>query len=142
VNHDDQADALASKVDALIAKRNAGDATAADARNIPVLTDLIDAPAWSPRNPSPLHTLSPAPTDVLASLSDDDIDALSQEILARVSQRIDAELATSLKARLHEHLQSQINAAVTHALADMKLGIANDIGDVVNAALADRLRRT
>ncbi len=145
VDNDDRADTLASKVDALVAKRNTADPTAADARNIPVLTDLVDAPDWRPGDPLPAATTNATATsatpDVLSTLSDDDIDALSQEIFARVSQRIDTELATSLEARLHEHLQSQINSAVTHVLTDMKLSIANEIGDAINAALADRLRR-
>jgi hypothetical protein len=144
VDNEDRTDVLAGKVDALVAKRNVMN-DGADQRNIPVLTDLVDAPSW-PTAPAP--TASPEPgdanvgsTDVLRSLSDDDVDLLSQEIFSRVSQRIDAELATSLEARLNEHLQAQINAAVTHVMADMKLGIANEIGDAINAALADRLRQ-
>jgi hypothetical protein len=144
VDSEDRTDVLAGKVDALVAKRNVIN-DGADQRNIPVLTDLVDAPSW-PSTASP--TASPEPgdanvgsTDVLRSLSDDDVDLLSQEIFSRVSQRIDAELAPSLEARLNDHLQSQISAAVTHALTNMKLSIANEIGDAINAALADRLRQ-
>jgi hypothetical protein len=144
VDNEDRTDVLAGKVDALVAKRNVIN-DGADQRNIPVLTDLVDAPSW-PSTASP--TASPEPgeanvgsTDVLRSLSDDDVDLLSQEIFSRVSQRIDAELAPSLEARLNDHLQSQISAAVTHALTNMKLSIANEIGDAINAALADRLRQ-
>ena len=144
MDNEDRTDVLAGKVDALVAKRNVIN-DGADQRNIPVLTDLVDAPSW-PSTASP--TASPEPgeanvgsTDVLRSLSDDDVDLLSQEIFSRVSQRIDAELAPSLEARLNDHLQSQISAAVTHALTDMKLSIANEIGDAINAALADRLRQ-
>lgn len=144
MDSEDRTDVLAGKVDALVAKRNVIN-DGADQRNIPVLTDLVDAPSW-PSTASP--TASPEPgdanvgsTDVLRSLSDDDVDLLSQEIFSRVSQRIDAELAPSLEARLNDHLQSQISAAVTHALTNMKLSIANEIGDAINAALADRLRQ-
>ncbi len=134
MENEDRTEKLASKVDALVARRNVD----VDARNIPVLTDLVDAPTW----PAAAGTDATARVpDVLASLSDQDIDLLSQQIFARVSQRIDAELATSLEARLTEHLQDQVNAAVTHVLAEMKLSIANDIGDAINAALADRLRK-
>ena len=134
---------LAGKVDALVAKRNIG----VDERNIPLLTDVVDAPAWPPEVGTNADTNATADAatlvvpDARKSLSDEDIDLLSQEIFTRVSQRIDAELATSLEARLSEHLQSQINSAVTNVLADMKLGIANEIGDAINAALADRLRK-
>jgi len=163
VDNEDRSALLASKVDALVAKRNIG----VDERNIPVLTDVVDAPQWQPGSgDGPVAQLDKgsvaqldkgalaqldkgalaqlgggAEADPLKSLSDEDIDRLSQEIFARVSQRIDAELATSLEAQLSEHLQSQINSAVTHVLADMKLGIANEIGDAINAALADRLRK-
>ena len=151
MDKEDSSALLASKVDALVAKRNIG----VDERNIPLLTDVVDAPAWQPdaaenadinagaSGDANAAATSDAPdgTDVLKSLSDEDIDLLSQEIFTRVSQRIDAELATSLEARLSEHLQSQINSAVTNVLADMKLGIANEIGDAINAALADRLRK-
>ena len=153
MDNDDRTNVLASKVDALVAKRNiganAGDV--ADPRNIPVLTDLVDAPAWQPKTESAPHLETPpsvlvpnAAVDiaVLPLLSGDDVAVLSQEIFSRVSQRIDAELATALEACLNDHLQSQINAAVTSALTDMKLSIANEIGDAINAALADRLRQT
>jgi DNA-binding transcriptional regulator YbjK len=78
--------------------------------------------------------------NVLATLADDELDQLAQDILQRVSQRLDAEIATALEARISEHLAAQVNAAVTHVLSDMRLSIANEIGDAVNAALADRLR--
>ncbi len=141
MDNEDKSASLASKVDALVAKRN----ISVDERNIPVLTDVVDAPTWRPdasmnRDASTTSGAN-AGADPLKSLSDEDIDRLSQEIFARVSQRIDAELATSLEARLSEHLQSQINSAVTIVLADMKLSIANEIGDAINAALADRLRK-
>jgi hypothetical protein len=123
---------LATQVDALIGKHQA----TSDDRNIPVLTDLVEAPEWTPTEAVPL-----TPPDVLTQLTDDEIDALSQDIFVRVSQRIDSELAVNLEARLNEALQVQLHNAITHVLADMKLDIANEIGDAVNAALADRLRQ-
>jgi hypothetical protein len=144
VDNEDLTDVLASKVDALVAKRNMGSTSGdvADQRNIPVLTDLVDAPTWVPEaQPSaPLKNAAEQP-DLLRSLTNKDVDLLSQEIFTRVSQRIDAELATRLEARLNEHLQSRVNAAVTHVLTDMKLSIANEIGDAISAALADWLRQ-
>ena len=147
MDNEDRSALLASKVDALVAKRNID----VDERNIPVLTDVVDAPEWRPGSGADpvagpgegavARLGGGAEAEPLKSLSDEDIDRLSQEIFKRVSQRIDAELATSLEARLSEHLQSQINSAVTHVLSDMKLGIANEIGDAINAALADRLRK-
>ena len=133
INDDKPQDALTAQVDALIGKHN----IAPDERNIPVLTDLIDAPDWVPTPDAPVEATH---TEILDTLTDEEIDALSHDIFTRVSQRIDAELATSLEARLSEQLQMQLNAAITNVLADMKLSIANEIGDAVNAALADRLR--
>jgi len=133
IDDDKKKDALTEQVDALIGKHN----VAPDERNIPVLTDLIDAPDWAP---APTAAVEEVSREILDTLSDEEIDALSHDILTRVSQRIDAELATSLEARLSEQLQMQLNAAITNVLADMKLSIANEIGDAVNAALADRLR--
>lgn len=150
MDNEDRTDVLASKVDALVTKHNVA-GVGADQRNIPVLTDLVDAPAWQPDaqphadaaafTSPPATANAPRSPDALRSLSDEDVDLLSQEIFSRVSKRIDAELSTSLEARLNEHLQSQISAAVTHVMTDMKLSIANEIGDAINAALADRLRR-
>ncbi len=130
---DANADTLSAQVDALISKHS----IAPDGRNIPVLTDLIDAPNWSPASVASTEAVS---TEILDTLTDEEIDALSHDIFTRVSERIDAELATSLEARLSEQLQMQLNTAITNVLADMKLSIANEIGDAVNAALADRLR--
>jgi hypothetical protein len=135
-NHPDDKHFLASKVDALLSKHQPH-ANAADERNIPVLTDLVDAPQWSPEQKAMRAASS---QNVLATLADDELDQLAQDILQRVSQRLDAEIATALEARISEHLAAQVNAAVTHVLSDMRLSIANEIGDAVNAALADRLR--
>jgi hypothetical protein len=140
-------DPLTSKVDHLLSKTN----PPPDDRNIPLLTEIFDAPSWTPPaaveptlltqevSPPETNWLQPKP-DVLYSLDDNEIDELSQDIFARVSQRIDAELATSLEARLSEQFQTQLNATIAAVLADMKQSIANEIGDAVNAALADRLR--
>ncbi len=128
------ADKLAGKVDALVGKGSFD----ADDRNIPVLTDLVGAPEWVPEAGNTAPGMQKP--DMLTQLTDGEIDQLSQDIFTRVSQRIDAELATSLEARLSEQFQTQLNATVGHVLADMKQSIANEIGDAVNAALADRLR--
>jgi citrate lyase gamma subunit len=132
--NDVPSDPLASKVDRLLSKHSA----TPDDRNIPVLTDLVEAPAWQPAPIAP-EVLAESP-DVLAALDDDEIELLSQDIFMRVSQRIDSELAIKLEAQLRAQLESQLHATINHVLADMKQSIANDIGDAVNAALADRLR--
>jgi hypothetical protein len=145
---------LAGKVDALLTKHQTP-APVID-RNIPVLTDLVEAPEWGAEGAEGAegeHTLGESASDAnskdsgearrdpLRQLSESEIDSLSSDIFARVSQRIDAELATSLEARLAEQLQSQLNIVLVHVLDDMKQSIANEIGDAINAALADRLRR-
>lgn len=142
---------LAGKVDALLTKHQTP-APVID-RNIPVLTDLVEAPEWGAEGAEGERVLGETASDAsskdsgearrdpLRQLSESEIDSLSSDIFARVSQRIDAELATSLEARLAEQLQSQLNIVLVHVLDDMKQSIANEIGDAINAALADRLRR-
>lgn len=120
---------LADKVDALVDK--AGGKEPTDPRNVPVLTELVEAPAWQPE---------PHIAETVRKMSDHDIDALSHEIFTRVFDRIDARLAGKLEERLNERFAAQVNAAVTHVLGDMRQDIANEIGDAVNAVLADLLR--
>ena len=123
---------LAGKVDALLGKHGFG--SAPDDRNIPVLTEVIEAPAWDPE-------AAARPSNAIKQLNDDEIDGLSHEIFTRVFDRIDAELATKLEARLAAQLTTHINSVVTHVLGDLRQDIANEIGDAVNAALADHLRK-
>ena len=127
---------LASQVDRLLSKHQ----VKPDDRNIPVLTDLVTAPEWQPTADEHARAVTPAAPDVLEQLGEDEIELLSQDIFLRVSQRIDSELAIKLESQLRDLIQAQLNTAVVHVLADMKQSIANDIGDAVNAALADRLR--
>ncbi len=149
-NPDDVANNLTSKVDALLGKhghgtpsqRRPGDAMLTpDDRNIPLLTDIMDAPAW----PEP-HALSSVPLvntpGVLESLSDAELDLLAHDIFSRVFDRLDGPLASRIEERLNERISAQINAAVVNVLGDMRQEIANEIGDAVNAALADQLRNT
>lgn len=126
---------LASQVDRLLSKHQ----VKPDDRNIPVLTDLIAAPEWQPIT-AEANLIPVATPDVLAQLGNAEIELLSQDIFMRVSQRIDSELAVKLESQLRDLIQTQLNIAVFQVLADMKQSIANDIGDAVNAALADRLR--
>lgn len=160
-NPDDAADNLASKVDALLARHGSGAGTGTvvgtksgiapprptdamltpDDRNIPLLTDIIDAPSW--HDPIAAQSLSPARTPgVLESLSDAELDLLAHDIFSRVFDRLDGPLAIKIEERLHERIGAQINAAVVNVLGDMRQEIANEIGDAVNAALADQLRNT
>ena len=126
---------LAGKVDALLGKHSTmprpGDAV--DDRNVPVLTEVVNAPRWEPE---PVDT-----SVVLRQLSELEIDTLSHEIFTRVYGKLDRELASKLEDRIAAQLAIQINAAITHVISDMRQEIANEIGDAVNAALADKLRQ-
>ena len=152
---DHNSDDLASKVDALLGKHSGnrgagmlppspspGDAMQTpDDRNIPLLTDIIDAPAWS--EPHGAHHTPLARTPgALESLSDAELDLLAHDIFSRVFDRLDGPLAGKIEERLKERIGVQINAAVVTVLGDMRQEIANEIGDAVNAALADQLRDT
>ena len=130
---------LAGKVDALIGKHGFGSGVPAtfdvmDERNIPLLTEVIAAPEWDAE-------IAARPSAALQQLSDEEIDTLSHEIFSRVFDRIDSELAAKLESRLAAQLTIHINSTVTHVLGDLRQDIANEIGDAVNAALADRLRK-
>lgn len=131
----DQDRELASKVDALVGRHSTvkrpGDHV--DDRNVPVLTEIVNAPEWSP-----VRSQEPTP---LAGLSDAALDSLSQAIFARVYGKIDRDLANKLEDRIAAALANHINVAITDVITDMRQEIANEIGDAVNAALADQLRR-
>lgn len=135
---------LADRVDALLS-RHGRHSENSDDRNVPVLTDLIAAPDWTPAVPTrPQNAAiagSVAPAALLKNLSEQEIDALSNDILTRVLERIDHSLAPKLEDRIATQLSTQINSAITHVISDMRQDIANEIGDAVNAALADRLRQ-
>lgn len=126
---------LADKVDALLGKhdplRRANDAL--DERNVPILTEVIHAPDWSP---TPVDSGA-----ALDRLSEVEIDALSQAIFSRVYGKIDRDLSNKLEDRIAAQLATQINVAITGVISDMRQEIANEIGDAVNAALADKLRQ-
>ena len=126
---------LAGKVDALLGKHSTipRPAGAVDDRNVPVLTEVMNAPLWEPE---PVDTSA-----VLRQLSELEVDTLSHEIFTRVYGKLDRELAAKLEDRIAAQLAIQINAAITHVISDMRQEIANEIGDAVNAALADKLRQ-
>ena len=139
---------LAGQVDALLGRHTrTGENT--DDRNVPLLTDLVVAPDWAPEialaSVSPLLPVTAPPLtaapSLLHDLSDQEIDALSNDIFTRVLERIDHGLAAKLEDRIAAQLSTQINSAITHVISDMRQDIANEIGDAVNAALADRLRQ-
>ncbi len=149
---------LAGQVDALLGRHGRA-IEPPDDRNVPLLTDLVEAPDWTPATvpvtsstanvpipPVPLVAQPPAlqmavaPT-ILKELSEQEIDTLSNDIFTRVLDRLDHDLATKLEDRLAAQLSTQINSAITHVISDMRQDIANEIGDAVNAALADRLRQ-
>ncbi len=130
---------LAGQVDALLG-RHGRTVDPADDRNVPVLTELVEAPHWTPdvQLPTPATVAAPA---LLKALSEQEIDTLSNDIFTRVLERIDHGLAVKLEERINAQLSTQINSAITHVISDMRQDIANEIGDAVNAALADRLRQ-
>ena len=139
---------LAGQVDALLGRHGrTGENT--DDRNVPLLTELVQAPDWIPA-PPPINAAAAASASIplpagestlLKNLSEQEIDALSNDIFSRVLERIDHGLAAKLEDRIAAQLSTQINSAITHVISDMRQDIANEIGDAVNAALADKLRQ-
>jgi hypothetical protein len=136
---------LAGQVDALLGRHGRA-SDQPDDRNVPVLTDLVAAPDWTPAaNVPATPSAQPAPaagaSSLLKQLSEQEIDALSNDIFTRVLERIDHSLASKLEDHIAAQLSTQINSAITHVISDMRQDIANEIGDAVNAALADKLRQ-
>ena len=131
---------LAGRVDALLSRHGRANEVTED-RNVPLLTDLVVAPDWTPSAPAATAIFPAVSTAMrLKQLSDHEIDALSNDIFTRVLERIDQSLAAKLEDRIAAQLSTQINSAITHVISDMRQDIANEIGDAVNAALADKLR--
>ena len=131
---------LAGRVDALLSRHGrTGENT--DDRNVPLLTDLVVGPDWSPGTVAAATTSTGDASARLKQLSEQEIDALSNDIFTRVLERLDHGLAAKLEDRIAAQLSTQINSAITHVIADMRQDIANEIGDAVNAALADKLRQ-
>ena len=131
---------LAGRVDALLSRHGrTGENT--DDRNVPLLTDLVVAPDWTPDVMTAPATSTGDTSTRLKQLSEQEIDALSNDIFTRVLERIDHGLAAKLEDRIAAQLSTQINSAITHVISDMRQDIANEIGDAVNAALADKLRQ-
>ena len=107
-------------------------------RNVPVLTELVNAPAWDAADAVPPDMTAAAR---LKRLTDIEIDKLSNDIFTRVLEKLDKSLAVKIEDRISAQMSIQLNSAITHVISDMREDIANEIGDAVNAALADKLRR-
>lgn len=121
----DDPDDLTSKVDALL-KRHAGPPS--EDRNIPVLSEIVNAPDWTP---DPEVTLP-------RGLSQKEAEQLAHEVFMRVYTRVEAELTTRFEERMTERLAAQVSAAIEHVLSDLRPEIANVIGDAINEALVKK----
>ena len=111
---------LLGKADALLRRHSVaapddGSATG----GVPILTDLVDAPAEEPAAPD---------------LPDDEF---AREIIEHVVREVEERLAGELERRLLEHLEPQIQSAVASAMGDLHQELANTLGD----AIAEALRR-
>jgi hypothetical protein len=122
---------LAGKVDALL-KRHGTEPAPADDRNIPVLSEIVNAPEWKP---------APGNSPLPAALSEEEQKQLAHNVFVRVFEKLDGELSLKIESRLTEHLAAQVNLALDHAISDLRQDIANGIGDAINEALNDALSR-
>jgi hypothetical protein len=101
---------ILGKADALL-RRHSGAPAEADAADVPLLTDLIDAPA--PAAP-------PA-------------DPVEREVFDRVIAEVEKRIATELERRVARSLVPQIHAAITSAVADLHQDIAKAINEALKA---------
>ena len=122
---------LAGKVDALL-KRHAPDTRSGEDRNIPVLSEMVNAPEWKAALDN---------SALPANLTDEEKKALAHDVFIRVFEKIDGELAMKIESRLTERLAAQVSAALDHVISDMRQDIANTIGDAINEALNEALSR-
>ena len=105
------------KADALLRRHSiAAPATGSDTGGVPILTELVDAPA----------------------LFGQEGEELAREVFNRVMAEVEGRLAADLEKRLAQHLMPEVHTAVASALGDLRQELANAIGDAVSAALANR----
>jgi len=106
-----------NKADALLRRHSiAPPATGSDTGGVPILTDLVDAPAA-------------------------DNEKIARDVFTRVMAEVEGRLAADLEKRLAQHLMPEVHAAVTSALGDLRQELANAIGDAVAEALNARKAR-
>jgi hypothetical protein len=103
----DEKDIL-GKADALL-RRHAGPAPAPD--DVPLLTDLVEAPAPA------------APPS----------DPVEREVYERVIAEVEKRLAAELERRVARQLAPQIHAAITSAVDDLHQDIARAINEALKA---------
>jgi hypothetical protein len=102
---------ILGKADALL-RRHAGSSPGADAADVPLLTDLIDAPA---------HAMPPS-------------DPVEREVFDRVIAEVEKRITTELERRVARSLVPQIHAAITSAVGELH----KDIARAINEALKSR----
>jgi len=105
------------KADALLRRGAiAPPASGSDTGGVPILTELIDAPAFA----------------------GDEAKAIAQDVFTRVMAEVEGRLAADLEKRLAQHLMPEVHTAGASALGDLRQELANAIGDAVSAAFANR----
>ena len=105
---------LLDKADALL-RRHAAPGAGSDTGVFPVLTDIVGTPGVG------------APNNELAA-----------EVFHLVMAQVERRLAVDLEQRLVQLLAPQVHAAVAYALGDLRIELANAIGDAVAEAFARR----
>lgn len=102
---------ILGKADALL-RRHSGAPAAADPADVPLLTDLIEAPGPA------------APPS----------DPVEREVFDRIIAEVEKRLTTELERRVARSLVPQIHAAITSAVGDLH----DDIARAINEALESR----
>jgi hypothetical protein len=109
------------KADALLRRHSvAPPADGSQTGGVPVLTELVDAPA--PEAPPPVELSSP----------------IAQDVFTRVMAEVEGRLSADFERRFAQHLLPEVHAAVASAIDDLRQELANAIGDAVAEALARR----
>ncbi len=118
-------DSLIDKADSLMSRVGHPSSPAVDAE-IPMLSELITPGATKDQAPNVIdeHTKQ----------------LIIKAALSQLVPLIEEKIARDLQQRLVSHLNSAASAAVTVAVADLRLELSNAVGDAVNRAVRDVLK--
>jgi hypothetical protein len=94
---------ILGKADALLKRHAAG----GDAGEVPVLTDLVDAPG--------------------------PVDPVEREVFTRVMAEVEKKLSTDLERRVAQQLAPHVHAAVASAIAGLHHDIARAVAEALKA---------
>jgi hypothetical protein len=112
---------------------------------IPLLTEVIEAPAAGTETEATLEPAAPALDDVpeLTSvmLSEDELRRFEHDICERVLQQLLDRIDFVLEQRVRDNLADVLQVAVDHLAADIRQGLQRSLADVIARAVTQEISR-